>query len=52
MVNAAVGYDVGFLVKLPAGQKVFQLFGVAHYVVCIVIVEEHLVDYVSDLCQV
>lgn len=51
MVNAAVGYDVGFLVELTAGQKEFKLFGVANFVVCVVTFEDHVVNYVSDLCQ-
>ena len=51
MVNTAVGYDEGFLVELTAGQKGLKLFGIADLVVCVVIFEEHLVDYVSDLCQ-
>jgi len=52
MVNTAVGYDVGFLVKLTAGQKGFKLIGIADIVVCIVMFEDHIVNYVSDLCQV
>ena len=52
MVNATVGYDVGFLVELTASQEGVKLVDVADFVVCIVVFEDHFVDYVSDLCQV
>jgi hypothetical protein len=40
------------LVELTAGQKGLKLFDVGEFVVCVVIFEDHFVDYVSDLCQV